>query len=156
MSLASRTLCMLPLLLPFRAPLAFPCWRAPIMLSVLALPFLGLAIPVPVVAFALTASPAVPMALACVPSFACIFACLAAFLILPCPAICPAVVLFVIRATSAAVITFTTVPACSFLSFAVVFAFTFCWTMANISSWLTSFFVSSSSPCSLRSLVLKV
>ena len=40
----------------FRAVLTFPRWRAPIILSVLALPFLGLTIPVPVFAFALTVS----------------------------------------------------------------------------------------------------
>ena len=37
-----QKLYLLPLLLPFRAALAFPRWRAPVIVSGLALPFLGL------------------------------------------------------------------------------------------------------------------
>ena len=66
--------------------------------------------------------------------------CLAAFLILPCPTICPAVVLFVIRAVSAAMVTFN----CSLLPFALDFAFTFPVSLASFSFWMTSCFVSSS------------
>ena len=125
MSPASSRLYLLPLLLPFVLLLPFHAGCAPVILPVLALPFLGLGTSLPVFSFAFAVSPAVPIALAYVPSFACVFACLAAFLNLPRPTICPAVVWFVIRATSAVVLNFTTVPACSLLSFAFAFSCTF-------------------------------
>ena len=122
MSPASSTLYLLPVLLHFVLLLPFHDGVLhPIILSVLALPLLGLTTPLPVFAFALTVSPTVPIARACVSSFACIFACQ----ILPCPTICSAVVLFVMQAISGTVITFTTVPAWSLLSFALAFALTF-------------------------------
>ena len=123
MSPASSTLYMLPLLLPFVLLLPFhvgvlqslclfwPCrvWDMPLSpCRYLHLPFL---FPQLFQLFLRASHPSV-----------CIFACLAAFLILPRSTICPAVVLFVVRAISAVVITFTTVPAYSLLSFAITFS----------------------------------